>query len=251
MNFVFGLDAAGLAAVITAVVAGCLLVALVTVQIMHRVLRTHPIAVPVAPYFVAITTVWALLLSFVAADSWAANDDASRILSEERSAIQRLEGLARIEPLELGHLGEVMASYRAAVVEAEWGNGRNRIHEPAAEAAIEAIRHVLVEATLAGLPAALAAKAIADFETLQDARSHRLAIGKAPADSAKWYLLLALTLLAHIAIAMVHADRPAAAWPALTLFAVACWASLFVLALYAQPYDGAVRLAPYELVTAQ
>lgn len=250
MNFVFGLEAAGLAAAITAVVASFLLVAFITLYTMHRVLRTHPMAVPVAPYFVAVTTVWALLLSFVAADSWSANDDANRILNEERSAIQRLEGLARIDSLGLEHLGEVVATYRAAVVDAEWGDGRNRAHEPAAEAAIEEIRRALVEASLAGLPAALAAKAIADFEALQDARSHRLAMGKAPADSAKWYLLLALTGLAHIAIALVHADRPPAAWPALILFALACWASLFVLALYAQPYDGTVRIEPGGLLSA-
>lgn len=126
MTFVFALDAAGLAGAITVAVVGCLLTGLVALHIMHRALRRQVIAVPVAPYFVAVTTVWALLLGFVAADSWAANNEARRILNEERSAIQRLEGLARIEALDLQPLAEGVAAYAAAVVEREWGSDRNR-----------------------------------------------------------------------------------------------------------------------------
>lgn len=250
MSFVFALDSAGLAGAITVAVAGCLLTGLIALHVMHLALQRQLIAVPVAPYFVAVTTVWALLLGFVAADSWAANNEARRILNEERSAIQRLEGLARIDAIDLRTLGGGVTAYAAAVVEGEWGRNRNRTRDPAVEAAIEDIRRFLVEAALSGLPDALANKAIVDFDELQDARNHRLSLGEPPAGFAKWHLLLVLTALAHVAIAMVHADRPSAAWPALLVFSLACWTSLFLLALHAHPYDGAVRLEPSGLLTA-
>lgn len=198
--------------------------------------------VPVAPFFTAVTTIWALIFGFVAAETWRTNAEASAAALAERSAIQRLAGMADEGALDLAPLRGALALYVDGVVEDEWGTRANAEPSPRVEEALQAIRLSLISATRLGVSPILLSKMIADFDELQDARNERLAIGSGQVASLKWALVVILALLSQTAIAFVHLDRPAAGRTALAIFTVAACASVWLVALHAVPYEGGVRI---------
>lgn len=226
---------------------GVFILSLLALSLFSRLLRAGVIAAPVAPFFVSITTVWALTLGFIGADVWSMNNQAEYAANAERSAIGRLLGMATPEALDLPALGAAVNAYQAMVVQDEWGRGANRVAAVSVEAALRSIHLVIIAAAKADLPPTLGYKLITAFDALQDARNLRLAIGGGILSPYKRYLLVFLTVLAHLAIALVHADRPKAGWPALAIFAMASTASLLVLALHADPYGGVLDLTADRL----
>jgi hypothetical protein len=203
-------------------------------------------SLPVAPFFTAITTVWALSLGFVAADLWSLRSSAEQAASAERSSVSRLLGMAAPDALDLPALRDALGSYSAAVRDNEWGDAGNAVPTPQVEGSLQAMRLALVELSRQATPLPLIAKMTQDFDELQDARNTRLAIGKGSVNVYKWYLVLALTALSMLAVASVHADRPAAGRTALVIFAAASVISLWILAVHANPYTGgaAIPFAP-------
>jgi hypothetical protein len=202
-----------------------------------------PQSVPVAPFFTAVTTVWALSLGFVAADLWNLRADAEKAASAERSSVSRLLGMSAPAALDAAALREALAAYSAAVRDAEWGGNANAAPSQAVEDALQDMRLALIALARQATPQPLMAKMAQDFDELQDARNERLAIGHGSVNAYKWYLVLMLTLLAMVAIASVHADRPPAGRTALSIFATAAVVSLWVLAMHANPYTGSASIA--------
>ncbi|TVR11273.1 MAG: DUF4239 domain-containing protein [Salinarimonadaceae bacterium] len=202
---------------------------------------------PVAPFFAAVTTIWALMFGFVAAEIWRTNSDASTTALAERSAIQRLAGMADETALDLPLLRGALFLYVEGVVADEWGAQANARPSPRVDEALQAFRLGLIAATRQGMSPILLSKMIADFDELQDARNERLAIGSGQVASLKWALVAVLALLSQASVAFVHTDRPAAGRTALMIFTVAACASIWLVALHALPYSGGVRISETEI----
>lgn len=200
-------------------------------------------SLPVAPFFTALTTVWALSMGFVAADLWNVRGHAEQAASAERSSVTRLHGMARPEALDAPDLRAALAAYVAAVETVEWGESANARAAPEVEEALQRMRLAIIALARAGTPPPLMSKMAQDFDELQDARNARLAIGVSSVDEYKWYLVLMLTVLSMIAIAAVHGDRPPAGRAALAIFAAASVVSLWTMAMHADPYAGGAKLA--------
>lgn len=207
-----------------------------------------PASIPVAPYFTAITSAWALSLGFAAADIWSVRADAQSYAVAERSAITRLAGMAAGNALDVPAILAGLAQYREGVLEDEWGNSSQHPSSDV-EGAIQDIRLAIISLAREGTPPSLVENLTRDFDELQDARNLRLANAESSVSEYKWYLLLFLTVLSTIAIASVHADRPAAGRSALAIYIVAATVSLWILAIHANPYDGMARidLEPVQL----
>ncbi len=221
----------------------CLAISLLVLRWLRYAYPEITRATPVPPFIGTIATAWALALGFAAADVWAARAQAEQAASEERSTISRLAGMAAAEALDVPAILEALRSYQTTVVTLEWGELANR--EPVAEvdSALQHIRIGIVRLANTGTSPALIAKMTQDFDELQDARNKRLAIGSSSISQYKWYLVLFLTFLSMVALAAVHADRPAAARNALGVFMVAAVVSLWILVLHATPYSGSARIA--------
>ncbi len=220
----------------------CLLAALGFLSFFRMRAEGRPQRVPVTTFLSAITTAWALSLGFAAADVWSMRANAEQAASEERSAIGRLAGMASRDALGLDELMEAVAGYKAAVVVHEWIGGANADPLPEVDEAVQNIRLAIVDAVKSDQPSPLITKMINDFDELQDARNKRLAIGGSSMGEYKWYLVLFLTFLSMVAIAAVHADRPIGGRNALGVYTVAAVVSLWILALYANPYTGLTRI---------
>lgn len=243
MNTIFSLSSFPLLLVSLLFGAASLALGLGMLTWRHARFAVIPQSVPVAPFFTAITTVWALSLGFVAADLWNLRADAEKAASAERSSVSRLLGMSAPEALDAAALREALAAYSAAVHDAEWGESANAAPSPAVEEALQDTRLALIALAREATPQPLMAKMAQDFDELQDARNTRLAIGHSSVNAYKWYLVLMLTVLAMVAIATVHADRPPAGRAALAIFATAAAVSLWVLAMHANPYAGSASIA--------
>lgn len=219
-----------------------LVAAFVFLSFSHRRLGAKPTPIPVAPFFTAVTTVWALSFSFTAADIWSANTQAAQAASAERSALMRLAGMAHRDALDLPLVIDGLRAYRSEVETGEWGGSANRQPAIGADMAIQHIRLAIVNAARQGALPVLIGKMARDFDELQDARNERLALGRGSYSVFKWYLVIFLTFLSQIAIASVHADRPRAGRRALAIYTTAATISLWLLALHANPYVGVSSL---------
>ncbi len=223
--------------------AAAMLLAAGLLIFLHRRWMSDATTLPVAPFFTAITTVWALSVGFAAADLWTIRAQAEQAASAERSSVVRLLGMAAADALDAPDLREALSSYVAAVSRDEWGETANTEASPEVEGALQRMRLAIIGLADRGTSGPLLAKMAQDFDELQDARNTRLAIGVSSISEYKWYLVLILTVLSMAAIATVHADRPPAARSALVIFALAATACLWILALHANPYSGGARLA--------
>lgn len=242
LNTIFALSPLLLLVAFAAFALLSLLLSLLALGALHRRWTADARILPVAPFFTAVTTIWALSLGFAAADLWGVRSQAEQAASAERSSISRLHGMSERDALDAPQLREALAAYVGAVAQAEWGETANAQPAEEVERALQSMRLAIIELARTGTPPALMAKMAQDFDELQDARNTRLAIGVSSVSEYKWYLVLVLTVMSMIAIAAVHADRPPAGRWALAIFAVAATASLWILALYANPYSGGARI---------
>lgn len=217
---------------------GSFAVSVAFLWLSHLRLGAKSTPIPVAPFFNAVTTVWALSFGFTAAEIWSANSDAGQAASAERSALTRLAGMADRDALDLPVVVDGLRAYKIAIETIEWGRNFNREAAAEAEMAVQHIRLGIVNAAKEGALPVLVGKMVQDFDELQDARNERLAIGRGSHSAYKWYLVIFLTVLSQIAIASVHTDRPRAGRRALAIFTVAATVSLWILALHANPYVG-------------
>jgi len=208
----------------------------------HASLGAKSTPIPVAPFFTAMTTVWALSFGFTAAEIWAVNTDAGQAANAERSALMRLAGMADRNALDLPVVIDGLRAYEVSVETKEWGENRNSAPAAEVDLALQHIRLAIVAAAKQGALPVLISKMVQDFDELQDARSERLAFGRGSHSAYKWYLVIFLTVLSQLAIASVHADRPRAGRKALSIFTIAATVSLWILALHANPYVGVQSL---------
>ncbi|KPQ06334.1 MAG: Protein of unknown function (DUF4239) [Rhodobacteraceae bacterium HLUCCA12] len=224
-----------------------LVAAFALLRLFHRRFNGEITAVPVNSFFGAVTTIWALVFGFVAADVWQANSNAAEAAVQERAALIRLNGMAEAEALDLPELENALHRYVGIVARNEWDGAGNSESAPEAETALQAIRLALLAAQEDGVPSVLLGKMITDFDELQDARTKRLAIGAGDAQILKWMLVIILTLMSMVAIAFVHRDKPRAGRTALKIFTVAAAAAFWLVLLHSGPYLGPVRLTSAEI----
>ena len=247
LSLIFSQSAAVQLLLLTGFGVFCYAAALGYLWVLRRRYRNLSRAVPVSTFISTIATAWALALGFAAADVWSARAQAEQAVSEERSAIIRLIGIAGAYALDLPQIMKSLARYQHEVRETEWGTGYNRTPLQSVDAALQQIRVDIVKLAQSGVPGPLVGKMTRDFDELQDARNTRLAIGTSSVSTHKWNLVLFLTLLSMVAIAATHADRPTAARNALSIFMVAAVVSLWFLALHATPYSGSAGIRFSEL----
>lgn len=213
----------------------------------HRRFDGNSDAVPVASFFGAITTIWALVFGFVAADVWSANSSAAVAAVEERAALIRLSGMADARALNLPELEGALHRYVVVVANTEWDTNGNRDSAPEAEEALQSIRLALLAVDTEGVSSVLLGKMIADFDELQDARTKRLAIGAGGIQPLKWALVIVLGLMSMVSIAFVHRDKIWAGRTALKIFTVAAAAAIWLVLLHSAPYEGPVRIVSTEI----
>lgn len=219
-----------------------------TLYILSTYATHDALSVPIGAFIGTISTAWALSLGFFAADIWIVNAKATQAANEERSAIARMIGSASPNVLNAPKLSKLMVEYRKVVVENEWGANKNVVPSNEVDFVLQKIRKKILTLSKSSIPAPIITQLINDFDELQDSRNSRLSVGAASVDMYKWYLLISLTILTLVTIAAAHGDRTRAGVKALVIYSITSSFCLWILAIHANPYQGADPLMPNFLV---
>lgn len=209
---------------------------------------------PVAPFFTAITVLFALFAAMLASDIWARHKDANTAQVAEASAIRSLTETAGLVPKADGEqIVMLVGNYVQAVVNKEWP-AMHTDDTTQREAALPEIKQL--ESTVLGFlvrsnqPKAIETRLINAVDSLRTARLQRLTLAFDGISYAKWRALLAFGLLSLAAIGIVHLRRPRAMGISLFLTASAILLTIAILTNNKSPYSGTNPVTPHMLQDA-
>jgi hypothetical protein len=198
---------------------------------------------PVSTFQSSVTVVFALFLAFHAASIWSNKTHAERTHIESGTAIKRLDDLLGPQQLNLAGPREALHRYVRHVLKDEWRKSTNHAASPEAEAAFLDL-HIRIFAALKDLPPAVAGQLNALLNDAARARSERLWVGANHTEAVSWLAVMFLGLLAHLAVASVHIDKPRAGKLALGLFATATTTAFWSLGIVDDPFRFLQNLDP-------
>lgn len=202
----------------------------------------------VAPYFTAVSVLFALLTGFLAADVMDRNKQAIRAVQVESGALANLHALSLASASDMAAIRTALHTYLDAVVNDEWKRMEKAEPSPKAEAALANLLSTVADPKIAptasqAVHSALVAMAL----QASAARSDRLALNSHQSDEVKWATVLFLFLMTQLAIGMVHLERPRPHIAALTIFTIAAIVALGLIAIQEDPFDGAKQVSAAPL----
>lgn len=198
----------------------------------------------VAPFFGAVSILFALLTGFLANDVGDRNRQAWRAVHTEASAASSLYTLSIASASDMAAIRVALRNYLQSVVRDEWQAMADDGASAKTEAALGELLRELSNPKIA--TEAGPAVHIALLNTalrVRDARADRLALASDRTNDVKWATVLILGVLTQIALAFVHLERPRAKVAAIAIFSVAAVVALGLVALQEQPFDGAIRIS--------
>lgn len=208
----------------------------------------------VAPPFINIIGVlFALTLAFLANDTWSAHDRAMKAVYQEANALHGIATLSAQLPEPLsGLLRETLAAYAVASA-GEWPLLARRAVSPEVVDRADALLKLLAsrevrQAAGGHVQALLLGKA----NEIGDQRDQRIALSRTHVNPLKWMGMGFLGLLTLLSVAVVHVDRPRAAFVAIVLFALAAAPTAAIVLIQGNPFQPptAVTPAPIEAAVA-
>jgi multisubunit Na+/H+ antiporter MnhB subunit len=203
--------------------------------------------IPVAPFATSITTVFALFLAFHASSIWANIARAERAHTAAEMAIKRLDEALSPSQLNLPQFRQELHRYVGYVAKDEWRKGRNRTVSPRASAALAEL-NAMALAAAGQLPSPAAGHLIALLNEIAHSRADKTWLGANHTETSSWLIVFALGVLAHIAVAAVHFDRPKAGFVALAIFASTTVVAYTALGMIDDPYRYLDSLDPSHRV---
>jgi hypothetical protein len=198
---------------------------------------------PVSTFQSTVTVVFALFLAFHAAGIWANKSHAEHTHIESGTAVKRLDDLLGPQQLNLAGPREALHRYVRHVLKDEWRKTTNYASAPEAEQAFLDL-HIRTMAAIKDLPPAVAGQLLALLNEAARARSERLWVGANHTEAVSWLAVMFLGLLAHLAVASVHIDKPKAGKLGLGLFATATTVALWSLGIVDDPFRFLQNLDP-------
>ena len=192
--------------------------------------------IPVGPFFVAISTVFSLLLAFHGSSIWAKQDRAERTLIQDEMNLHRLRQLSHPDLLNHPELTQAANRYAEAVVDTEWLTRRSQHGAEAVETALQDLRKTILKMDRTTTPA-VHGYILHLLDDLVRSREDRLWLRSQPPKYKIWTIILLLGLLSHLAIALVHLDKPKACLISLSLFGLATSLAYWLLLNAEDPYQ--------------
>jgi hypothetical protein len=202
----------------------------------------------VAPFFGAISVLFALLTGFLASDVGDRNRQAWRAVHTDSSAAASVHTLSVASASDMAAIRVALRDYLQSVVRDEWRAMAENGASPKTDTALAALLHELSDPKIAAEAGQTVHSVLLNTALrVRDARADRLALASDRTNDVKWATVLILGLLTQIALAFVHLERPRAQVAAIALFSVAAVVALGLIALQEQPFDGALRISSAPL----
>lgn len=195
-------------------------------------------SIPVAPYFVSVTTLLSIVFAFIAVDTWSNSKEAGFAARQELDAFERLADVTTLVSGEVDELKNLLFVYAYEVEKTEWGTPEDRFGVVRAEQTLSGMREAATSLALGGLSGPIASEIYQSIDQLSEARRARLSIVRDTGDGYKWSLLFSLSLFTHLAVGVVHADRKRAQLVSLVIFSGAFCSAMAIMAVHDDPYRG-------------
>jgi hypothetical protein len=202
----------------------------------------------VAPFFGAVSVLFALLTGFLASDIADRNRQAVRAVQTEAGELRNIHTLSIASVSDMHSIRTALAEYVKALVNDEWPAMANERPAPSAAAAYdELLRDVSDPKITQEAGAAVQVALLNAAVRAGTARSDRLALAADRTTDIKWVLVLFLGVMTQVSIALVHLTKRNAQIAALAVFSMAAVIALGLIALQERPFAGDIRVPPGPL----
>jgi hypothetical protein len=158
-----------------------------------------------------------------------------------------LRKLSHSDLLNHADVAQAVDIYAQAVIDTEWMNDSNRRGSEKGEAALQNLRKAVIRLDR-DVPPALQSYVLHLLDELVRSRQERLWLSSQPQKYKIWGVILLLGLLSHLAIVVVHLDKPKACKLSLYLFCIATRLAYWLLLNADDPYQTFSSLDPKVLL---
>ena len=197
----------------------------------------------VAPPFINIIGVlFSLTLAFLANDTWSAHDRSLRAVYKEADSLHSIAALSETLPLPLkARLREALVGYALASAD-EWPLLAQR-----ADALL-----ILLASSEVGKAAGenVQSLMLRKASEIRDERDQRVALSQTHVNPLKWLGMAFLGLLTLLSIAVVHVERPRAAFISILLFALAAAPTAAIVLIQGNPFQQPSDVSPAPIRAA-
>ncbi len=172
----------------------------------------------VAPYFGAVSILFALLTGFLTNDIADRNRQAARAVQAEAAELRNVFTLSVASASDMSVIRAAWASYLKAVLADEWPAMDRGEQATSASAAYDALLREVSDPKIATESGAAVHSALLTAAVrVGTARSERLAIASDRTNDIKWAVVLLLVIMTQMAIGLVHLQKRNAHFAALTV----------------------------------
>jgi hypothetical protein len=200
----------------------------------------------VAPPFINIIGVlFSLTLAFLANDTWSAHDRAMKSVYKEADALHSIAALSETLPASLkGRLRDGLVGYALASAN-EWPLLAQRLESRDVLERADALL-VLLASNEIGKAAGenVQGLMLRKASEIRDERDQRIALSQTHVNPLKWLGMAFLGLLTLLSIALVHVDRPRAAFVSIMLFALAAAPTAAIVLIQGNPFQQPTDVSP-------
>ena len=202
----------------------------------------------IQPQFMNVLGVlFALILAFLANDTWTAHDSALAAVDREADALHSIVILAsRLPGEDAAQVKSATQSYASAAA-AEWPRLARRETSGEATAAADRLLYVLSDPQIVSEAGAATGKAGIDLALdVRDARETRLALSQTHVNPLKWAGMAFLGFLTMLSVALAHLGERRPMVKAVAIFALASAPTAVIVLITGNPFQppGAVSPAP-------
>jgi hypothetical protein len=191
----------------------------------------------VGPFFTSVTVIFALLAAFIANDVWRRDSEAVQVVRAEADALLGLYYLTPDTAPDAGTVHNLIRAYVELVIRREWPRMSGGEGTPEAEAALDALFREILGRSAQRTANFVIERARIDLALrLRALHATRLSLAADRTDELKWAILLILGIVAQLAIAVVHLERPQAQIGALAIFSAAVVIALGLIAIQERPF---------------
>ena len=198
-----------------------------------------------------LATIFAVLVGFLAAQNWNANERAAAAVNREASMLRAVVLLSAAFPGETqSRLRRLVHDYIEDAAAREWpAMARQGVTLTIAPPALaEALRLALLLTPQNNGQMAAQREMISALGSALDARRQRIILSESSLDWVKWAVLLLQAGLTLITIAMVHCGNPGGNRIILGIFSTAVGVAVALILSHSRPFSGEMGVKPSVLL---
>lgn len=204
----------------------------------------------IAPPFINIVGVlFALTLAFLANDTWIAHDRAVKAVYKEADSLHAIATLSKQLPAPLqDEVRQAVMAYAESTI-TEWPYLASRNTNQKVSDNADQLVGLLASSRMASASGSNVQEVmLRKMGEITDERDQRIALSQTHVNPLKWLGMGFLGLLTLISVAIVHLEKPRAAFAAMLIFALAAAPTAAIVLVQGNPFQPPANVTPDPIV---